>query len=554
MTTSTTTNGRAERPLAPVSPIGKFAGAVDDRMTMAGPTRRLLNKVFPDHWTFMLGEIALYSFILLLLTGTYLTLFFDASMKEVVYDGSYVPLKGVTMSAAYESTVGISFDVRGGLIIRQMHHWAALLFMASIIVHLCRIFFTGAFRKPRETNWLIGTTLLLMGMAEGFMGYSLPDDLLSGTGLRVISGAILSFPIVGTWLHYLIFGGDFPGTLIIGRFYILHVLVIPGLILALIGVHLLLVVKQKHTQWPGPGRTEQNVVGHRMYPIFSAKAAALSMLTFGMIAGLAGLVQINPVWIYGPYNPSQVSSGAQPDWYMSFGDGLIRLFPAWEIRAWGFSLPPPFWAVIILGPVFTGLIFYPWIEAKLTRDRALHNLLQRPRDVPVRTGLGAMSLTFYMVLLISGGNDVIAEKFDISLNAMTWLGRIGLLLLPPAAYWITYRICLGLQQHDREVLEHGVETGIIKRLPHGEFIEVHQPLGQVDAHGHGALEYGGWAVPKKMNRIGGAGRAISGFFKPIETAPLARKGGPMTADNVGTESDQRELTGAGAGLPKDSED
>lgn len=516
-----TTTPRASTTRGPVSPAGKLGSAVDDRMTMARPTRRLMNKVFPDHWTFMLGEIALYSFIMLLLTGTYLTLFFDASMKEVIYNGSYVPLQGVGMSAAFESTLNITFDVRGGLIIRQIHHWAALLFMAAIVIHLLRIFFTGAFRKPRETNWVIGTILLLMGMAEGFMGYSLPDDLLSGTGLRVISGAILSFPVVGTWLHYLIFGGEFPGTLIVGRFYILHVLLIPGIILALIGVHLLLVVKQKHTQWPGAGRTENNVVGHRMYPIFAANGAALSMLSFGLMTALGGLVQINPIWLYGPYNPAQVTSGIQPDWYMAFGDGLIRLFPAWEIRAWGFTIPPAVFTVILLGPVFTGLVLYPWIEAKLTKDTALHNLLQRPRDVPVRTSLGAMSITFYLVLLISSGNDIIAEKFDISLNAMTWAGRIGLLILPPIIYWVTYRICLGLQQHDREVLEHGVETGIIRRLPHGEFIEIHQPLGPVDDHGHGALRYGGAAVPKKMNKIGGAGRAMRGFFTPIEApAPV----------------------------------
>ncbi|MEO6956958.1 MAG: ubiquinol-cytochrome c reductase cytochrome b subunit [Antricoccus sp.] len=506
-----------------MSPAGKVGSAIDDRMAMARPTRRLLNKVFPDHWSFMLGEIALYSFIMLLLTGTFLTLFFDASMKEVVYNGTYIPLKGVPMSAAYQSTLNITFDVRGGLIIRQIHHWAALLFMAAIVCHLLRIFFTGAFRKPRETNWVIGCTLLLMGMAEGFMGYSLPDDLLSGTGLRVIYSAILSFPLVGTWLDFLLFGGQFPGTDIIGRFYILHVLLIPGIILGLIGVHLLLVVKQKHTQFPGAGHTENNVVGTRMYPIFAAKGISLNMLSFGLMVFLGGFVQINPVWLYGPYNPAQVTAGVQPDWYMAFGDGLIRLFPAWEFRSSWLDIPPAFWTVLLLGPVFTGLFLWPWIEARLTKDRASHNLLQRPRDVPVRTAIGAMSIAFYMVMLISSGNDIIAEKFDISLNAMTWAGRIGLLLLPPLSYWVTYRLCLGLQQHDREVLEHGIETGILVRLPHGEYIEIHQPLGPVDEHGHGLLTYGGAAIPKKMNKIGGARRAVRGFFGPIESPPPVRQ-------------------------------
>lgn len=504
----------------PANKAAAIASEIDDRMTMAAPTRRLLNKVFPDHWSFMLGEIAMYAFVMLLITGTYLTLFFDASMKEVVYNGSYVPLQGVPMSAAFESSLNIAFDVRGGLIIRQMHHWAALLFMAAILVHMCRIFFTGAFRKPRETNWLIGVVLLFLGMAEGFMGYSLPDDLLSGTGLRIVSAIVLSIPFLGTFIHYALFGGEFPGTLIIGRFYILHVLLLPGIILALIGVHLLLVFKQKHTQWPGPKATENNVVGHRFYPIFAAKGAALSMLTFGVIAALGGLVQINPYWLIGPYNPSQVSSGSQPDWYMFWSDGLARLFPAWEIRLWGITIPEIFLAINVLLPFILGLIFYPMIERKLTGDNASHNLLQRPRDAPVRTSLGAMSIAFYLVLSISAGNDIIAAKFDISLNAMTWIGRIGLLIAPPIVYWVTYRICLGLQQHDREVLEHGIETGILVRSPNGQYFERHQPLGPVDSHGHTDLTYGGAPVPKKMNKVGGAGAAIRGFFFPIETPPI----------------------------------
>src|SRR4051794_34625822 len=218
----------ATAPGAPTTRAGKMALEVDDRLIVAGPLRRTLNKVFPDHWSFLLGEIALYSFIILLLTGTYLTFFFDASMREVTYNGSYAPLRGVEMSAAYESTLNISFDVRGGLLIRQMHHWAALLFMASIVCHLLRIFFTGAFRRPRETNWFIGIVLLVLALLEGFAGYTLPDDLLSGTGLRIFSAVFLSIPVIGTWVYFTVFGGDFPGELIIGRLYILHVLIIPA--------------------------------------------------------------------------------------------------------------------------------------------------------------------------------------------------------------------------------------------------------------------------------------------------------------------------------------
>jgi ubiquinol-cytochrome c reductase cytochrome b subunit len=512
----------ARRSDKPRTPQGKAAKFVDDRLNIAGPMRAQLNKVFPDHWSFMMGEIALYSFIILLLTGTYLSFFFDPSMADTVYHGRYVPLQGITMSKAYESTLNISFDVRGGLVIRQIHHWAALMFVAAMLVHMFRVFFTGAFRKPRELNWLIGLTLILLGIIEGFAGYSLPDDLLSGTGLRIADAIMLSIPVVGTWVSFLIFGGAFPGQVIIGRFYIAHVLLIPAIILALIGAHLALVVRQKHTQFPGPGRSEHQVSGERVFPVYAAKAGGFFFIVFGVTAALGGLAQINPVWLFGPYNPAQVSSGSQPDWYMMFLDGSTRLFPSWEIRLWGHTLPPLFWPTVVLPGVLTTIAgAYPFIEAKMTKDTLAHNLLQRPRDVPVRTSLGVMALTFYMVLFLSGGNDLIAKAFNISLNAMTWGGRIFLLVLPPIAYVVTYRICLGLQRHDRDVLEHGVETGIIKVLPTGEFIEVHQPLGPVDEHGHGKLSYAGFHVPKRMNQLGAGTplRHIRGFFWPVKEKP-----------------------------------
>ena len=550
----------ATAPGVPTTPLGKAALEIDDRLIVAGPLRRTLNKVFPDHWSFLLGEIALYSFVILLLSGTYLTFFFDASMREVVYEGTYAPLRGAEMSAAYESTLYLSFDVRGGLFMRQLHHWAALLFVASIVIHLMRIFFTGAFRRPRETNWLIGIALLVLSFAMGFTGYSMPDDLLSGTGLRIVSAIILSIPVIGTWAHWAVFNGDYVGEFIVGRMYIVHVLIIPAIILALIAAHLLILVKQKHTQFPGPGRTEHNVVGNRLFPAFAGKAGGLFFIVFGVCAALGGLVQINPVWLWGPYNPAQVSAASQPDWYVMFLDGSTRLFPAWDINLPGnYTIPALFWPTVVLpGILFTLMALYPMIERKLTRDTASHHLLQRPRDVPVRTSLGMMAITFYVVLMISGGNDVIAEKFDISLNAMTWVGRIGLVILPPIVYVATYRICLGLQKHDREVLEHGLETGVIRRLPHGEFIEVHQPLGPVDEHGHGQLAYGGAPVPKRMNQVGGARRAIRGFFTPIEEPAQVELEQRRDEHGLAAAEADRELTTSGrpsdGGRPQEPRD
>ena len=505
---------------SPRTPLGKVAKGSEDRFALATGLRKQLNKVFPDHWSFMMGEIALYSFIVLLLTGTYLTFFFDASMGDVVYNGGYGPLKGVEMSRSFDSTLKMSFDVRGGLIIRQMHHWAALLFVAAMTVHMFRIFFTGAFRKPREVNWLIGLGLLTLGVIEGFAGYSLPDDLLSGTGLRIADAIMLSIPVVGTWVSFLVFGDEFPGTEIVGRLYIAHVLLIPAILAALIGAHLALIVKQKHTQFPGPGNTEDTVRGERVYPVYAAKAGGFFFLVFGVIAALGGLTQINPIWLFGPYNPAQVSSGSQPDWYMAMLDGSTRLFPSWEIHLFQHTVPALFWPTVVLPTILLTLAGgYPFIEAKLTNDRASHHLLQRPRDVPVRTSLGVMAISFVLVLFISGGNDLIAKTFAISLNAMTWWGRIAVLVVPPIAYLATYLWCLGLERHDREVLEHGIETGIIKRLPSGEFIEVHQPLGPVDSHGHGQLQYAGTPVPKRMNKVGAAGRATRGFLWPVVEKP-----------------------------------
>ena len=463
----------------PIEQVGGVtAKYVDQRLGSNKFLGRNLGKVFPDHWSFMLGEIALYSFIVVLLTGTFLTLFYDPSMVEVVYNGAYVPLKGVEMSQAYASTLDISFEVRGGLLIRQMHHWSALIFVAAIAVHMFRVFFTGAFRKPREFNWLVGVGLTALALGAGFTGYSLPDDLLSGTGLQIIRGILQSIPLVGTWSAFLVFGGEFPGTEIIPRLYAAHILLIPGLLLGLISAHLMMVWTQKHTQFPGPGRTNNNVVGYPLLPVYMAKAGGFFFIVFGIIALIGGLVTVNPIWIFGPYMPDQVSAGTQPDWYIGWLDGALRLMPNWESVIAGFTIS---WnvlipSVIIPGILFTVLAFYPFLEAWATGDKREHNLLERPRNAPVRTSIGVVAIVFYGILWIGGGNDIIATTFDLSFNALAWTLRVLLIVAPPIAFVVTKRICLGLQRKDREKLLHGYESGRVLRLPHGEFIEVHQPL------------------------------------------------------------------------------
>jgi ubiquinol-cytochrome c reductase cytochrome b subunit len=433
--------------------LGQVANYVDERTGAAAWMKKNLKKVFPDHWSFLLGEVALYSFIILLLSGTYLTFWFDPSAREVIYEGSYEPLEGVQMSAAYASTLHISFEVRGGLLMRQIHHWAALIFMAAIVAHLMRVFFTGAFRKPREANWIIGVGLLTLGIVEGFLGYSLPDDLLSGTGIRIAEAIIQAIPVVGSYLSYFAFGGAFPGEAFIPRIYIVHVLLLPGAFLALITVYM-------------------------------AKAGGFFFIVFGVTAFIAAVASINPIWLYGPYTPGQISAGSQPDWYMGWLDGLVRMAPPIETYFFGYTVS---WNILIPGLIvpgilFTGMALYPFIESWITGDKREHHLLDRPRNAPNRTALGAMSLTFMVVALINGGNDLIATHFDLSINQIMWGTRIGIFVLPPLAFVITKRLCLSLQRADRELVLHGRETGRLLRLPSGEFVEVHEPISPEKAY------------------------------------------------------------------------
>ncbi|MEV0225973.1 cytochrome bc complex cytochrome b subunit [Streptomyces sp. NPDC050704] len=457
----------------------RLADWADGRLGLYGLAKSQMRKVFPDHWSFMLGEICLYSFLILILTGVYLTLFFEPSAAEVVYNGSYEPLNGVVMTRAYESTLDISFDVRGGLLIRQIHHWAALVFVAGMLVHMMRVFFTGAFRKPRELNWVFGWTLLFLGIITGLTGYSLPDDLLSGTGLRFAQGAILSVPVVGTYLALFLFGGEFPGDDIIARLYPIHILLLPGIMLGLVVAHLILVFYHKHTQYPGPGRDQKSVVGMPFMPVYMAKAGGFFFLVFGVLSMIGALATINPVWAFGPYRADLVTTGAQPDWYLGFSEGLIRVMPGWEINAFGHTLALGVFIPFSLFPlIMLAIGVYPFIEAWITGDKREHHILDRPRNVPTRTGLGVAWLSLYGVLLIGGGNDIVALRLHLSINLITWFVRIGFFVVPVLAFIITRRICLGLQRRDRDKVLHGRESGTIKRLPHGEYVEVHEPLTQ----------------------------------------------------------------------------
>ncbi len=481
-TESPATTSEAQTPGTGMRFTNWAANYIDERTSISGAVKEFGRKVFPDHWSFELGQVALYSFVTILISGTFLTFFFQASMAEVHYDGSYVPLKGLEMSAAMASTLDISFDIRGGLLMRQVHHWAALLFVAAIGLHMLRVFFTGAFRKPREINWVIGFVLFILAMGEGFTGYSLPDDLLSGNGLRIIDGLLKGIPIVGTWISYLLFGGEFPGFDIVGRLYVLHILILPAILVAALGVHLILVVVNKHTQFARPGSTNDNVVGEPIMPVYAAKGAGFFFIIFGVIALTASLVTINPIWNYGPYDPSPVSAGTQPDWYIGFADGALRLVPpGWEFVIFGFTLSLNILVPVLVMVVFIVLVMlYPFFEAWVTGDKREHHITQRPRNAPTRTAIGAAGVTFYAVMWAAASSDLIATHFKLSIESVTYALQALLILGPIVAYIVTKRICLGLQKKDREIALHGFESGRIVRLPGGEYVEVHEQLSDYE--------------------------------------------------------------------------
>jgi len=507
----------------------RLARWADGRLGHRRLTRSARRLVFPDHWSFLLGEIALYSFVILLLTGVYLSLYFHPSSDLVVYRGSYVPLRGQPVSAAFDSTLHLSFDVRGGLLIRQAHHWAALVFVAALLAHMLRVFFTGAFRKPRELNWVFGFLLLVLAMSGGLTGYDLPDDLLSGTGLQVVNGTILSIPVVGTYVSFFLFGGEFPGEDLIARFNTLHILIIPGLMVALLVGHLTLAVRHRPAQYPGPGRTHTNVVGIP-FRVYAVKAVGYFFLVSGVIFFMAAVAQINPVWKYGPFRPDQVSAGSQPDWYMGVADGLLRVMPGWEIPLWGHTL-----ALDNLLPLLGGVLLflamgaYPFIESWVTDDDREQHLLDRPRNRPVRTALGVAWLSVYSVALVGAANDLIATHLRVSVEAGTWSVRIGLFVVPVLAFGVTKRVALGLQQQDRDKVLHGRESGIIKRLPHGEYVEVHELLSQERLHALTAHTQ----------------------YRPLEAAPVRDADGTMSRGVQRLRvSLSRVLYGPGTQIPK----
>ena len=537
---------------------GKIANFVDTRMGASKMVKEFGRKLFPDHWTFLFGEVALYSFIIVVLSGTFLTFFFDPSMSHIVYEGAYKPLYGVEMSAAYASALDISFEIRGGLFMRQVHHWGALIFVAAVSVHMLRVFFTGAFRRPRELNWVVGSVLLILALAAGFTGYSLPDEVLSGNGLRIIDGVMKAIPVVGTYMSFFFFGGEFPGTEIIPRLYSLHIMVIPALIILMVAIHLFMVVVHKHAQYPGPGRKHTNVVGYPVGPVYAAKAGGFFFIVFGLIALISGFLQINPIWTYGPYDPSPVSAGTQPDWYIGWVDGILRLMPGmlgdfsmlWHIpMPWGWNALPMGVLIPLIpaGVLIVGMVLWPWLERGITGDNREHHILDRPRNAPGRTATGVAAVIFYCVMWAAASSDLMAVYFMLSLNDVAYVLRFLLIFGPIIGFIVTKRICLALQRKDREIALHGRETGVIEWTPEGAILERHEMVDQYRLYELVAFE-SPEATPAQPNRKGKVSlleklrASVSRRFFEDRVAPVTAE--ELAEARVEHDQERRKLQGS----------
>jgi ubiquinol-cytochrome c reductase cytochrome b subunit len=426
---------------------------LDERAGAAPAVGKTLRYVFPDHWSFLLGEVALYAFVVLVGTGVYLTLFFEPSLAKTVYDGGYAPLRGQQVSEAYKSVVDLSFDVKAGLLIRQTHHWAADVFVVSIVLHLIRVFFTGAFRRPRELTYLIGVVMLFATLVEGYLGYSLVDDLLSGMGLAIGYGTALSVPVIGGNLGLALWGAPFPGAHAFeSRMYVAHVFLLPGLIGTLIAVHLALVASRHHTQFRP--RSEHRLRGVPMFPGQAPRSIALALAVVALLFLLGGLAQINPVWLWGPYHVAAGTNGAQPDWYLGWLIGALRLTPGFDVVIGGRTvIPNPFWGGVLFPTLVVAvLVLWPWAERRRRGDHAVHNVLERPRDAPGRTAFGVAFLTWVFLVFVAGSADRAQVFFGLPYTGEIWFYRGFAFVAPLAVFFVVRAWCRSLQHAER--VEH----------------------------------------------------------------------------------------------------
>lgn len=413
--------------------FGRFFDEVDDRLRIRSDMRRTANKVFPSNWSFLLGEVALFSLVILVLTGIFLTFFYRPNVEPVVYTGSNPVFAGQTLPAAFESIVRLSSDVNAGLLFRRLHRGASHLFIATVVLHMLRIMLTGAFRKPREVNYFIGIGLLTLAFGAGFTGYSLPYDSLAGTGIRIAYSELLSLPLIGDRVTFWVFGGAFPTGDVIPRFFVLHVMILPALLLGTAGLHLFIVYRQKHTQFPRMGVDGHKLVlGKPLWPLQFAESTTLFLWVGGLLAAAAVLIPWSDITLLGPYVPGEVGNNAQPDWFLFWLEGALRIFPPIEFGIPGsLIISGPFVAGVVLpGLIFTFLAAYPFIERRVYKLEGEWHVLQNPLEIPLRAGVMLGVFSALLILSAAATNDILSRMFGIPIEVITWIARVAVIAVP----------------------------------------------------------------------------------------------------------------------------
>lgn len=429
-------NGRSEQshPSATQAGFpGKHMGWIDERLNLGALHRKYGRKVFPVHSTFFLGEMALFSFLILVLTGTYL---------GFVYVPSNVPvaLNDETIPEAYAS-VRLIESIPVASLFRNTHHWAAHVMIASILLHTMRIFFTGTYRKPREINWVIGVVLLGLTLMAGFVGYALPYDSYAVTATGIGFSIARSIPWIGDFASELFFGGAFPTLGSLSRLYTLHVFVLPAMLAGIMSLHLLLVIKQKHTQ-PGYAREQAEpgkVLGVPLIPYQALLAGQLLFLMFGALFLLSAFVPPHPLTEFGP--PQASTPEVKPDWYLLWIYGFLKIVPSEAaFKLFGATFGPDFLGGLLFPAlVFGVLTLAPWMDRTNRRAIRRFEYLEPVRQSPIRTASGVAMLAFLGTLCLAAYYDEIG---------MT-LGQIWVVVVvvPVALGGLTATI-LGLTQPD----------------------------------------------------------------------------------------------------------
>ncbi|MEF8822179.1 MAG: cytochrome bc complex cytochrome b subunit [Halovenus sp.] len=492
-----------------MSRLRRLYGWFDDRLDLEGG-RSILGKAFPAEDSFLLGEVALFCFVLLVLSGMFLGFFYEPSISNVEYEGSVAEYQGEEMPESYVSVLNITYDVPFGMLLRRMHHWAAHLMVASMALHMLRVFFTGAYRNPRELNWVVGTALAGATMFAAYTGYALPFDEFASTAVGIGYNVALSIPIIGETVANIAFGGSFPSSATIPRFYFLHILVLPLVIAGLIGVHMAILVRQKHTEAQrdedvmpagptraavdrrtavegdsasggtaadggspsdsgtaadggavahGGGATKSRsrqvdrdddsvVVGLPAFPNQVAVSAVVFFLTLATLSLLAGFLPVHNIAEYGPNDPASTPSLIMPDWFLMWGYGFLKLIPSWmSFDLLGIHFSAEFIGGLLLPGIIFGVVaLWPFIDYD---EKPVH-FTADPLERPFQTAVGVAAVLFIMIASIAGMDVIVADIVGMSTAQLKPYFIGSLIAIPILGGLIVYAGLGGFEDEDGE--------------------------------------------------------------------------------------------------------